>query len=363
METEYENYPSGRSEVSPSPDESYSGQCHSGLNANASYDRMTYLDHNNIQSPQSLLNLTEEVYEAFIKSERSRLVIRLLSDPSVDSQQLSSLNRINDRAEIDYYPDSEGRFNYLTISFNKENRSISDQDYSIITNLVRSRVNDLRMENGQFEAQSLEVLNQASEIGLRPTLNIGVQELSELWQDFGWSREAVQSILTHTSKDIVMGMRNEEDRLVSAVLYNDQSHEGIRHGETTEWIVNDRLRGSQIIHPLLLTFHSYLLEQGIKNVWADLRTPDPMNQMANSVRPALRGGMRIFNTDHHPFIASNHVTISGMPQSYNAGSERVFGSDTAHDQLRSFVRGWMDPNLFTERLRERCMEYLQEGNI
>ncbi len=144
---------------------------------------------------------------------------------------------------------------------------------------------------------------------------------------------------------------------MAVALYNDQSHNGIQNGETTEWTTAPQFGGQGVIQPLLITFHAYLLsEGGIDNIWADLRTPDPRRRMPNSIAPAVRSGMRVFHSTL-PHIASNHVTIEGDPQSYNEHSEHHFG-DTPQRDLRSFVRGWVDRDQFTTRLTDECLDYI-----
>ncbi len=339
-------------------DSEYSGHSRPGLDMDASYDRMVYTDRDDIYDLATILELTADMNGRFMQSDRSRLVIRLLADSNITSADLASINTICNRPEIDFYPDSEGRFNYLSIAVNRADRAIDDSDYDLIERNIRERIRTSIGEHGPFESEALSVINSASMSGLRPTTSIGVDELTRIWSTFGWTRSSVQRLLSGDDiRDVVMGIRDRDDQLLAVALYNDQSHNGIRHGETTEWTTSPDFRGRGYIRPLLISLHAYLLSEGVHNIWADLRTPDSRIGTPNSIVPGLRSGMSIFHADGHRYLSSNHVTIDGAPQSYNANSNQYFGN-VPRNQLRTFIRGWVDRNNFTPRLIETCVNNL-----
>ncbi|MDF2378993.1 MAG: hypothetical protein P1V18_02090 [Candidatus Gracilibacteria bacterium] len=335
----------------------YSGQAQHGLDREASYDRMQYLDHNQILSLQEVGEVVDGLLTTFEESDRSRLVVRLLVESNYRSGDLITLSQLDPHLECDLYPDQENRFQYLTVSLNNSARSLHQEIYSGLSDMVQSRIIELTSMGRDFESQGIQLLESARQRGLSLAHEINAVELTALWEPFGWSRDAVENILRGNSRDIIMGIRNGEGELMGAAFYSDQSHGSVRHGETTEWAIspNDRQRG--VVQPLILAFHAYLLENGIQNIWADLRTPDPTLRLPNSLRPGAYSGMSFYHNDHHRFVSSNHVTIEGTPQSYNTGSEQVFG-ETPQNLLRSFVRGWVNHHLFTPRLRDACADFM-----
>ena len=338
-------------------DAEYSGQAVEGLNLQASYDRMTFLDRRKIWNQTELSDLMDEMAGQFRTSGRSRMVVRVLAAANLGQSFYRKLQELHPGLEMDFYPDAEGRFNYLTIALNIPERAVDGSVRDRLVSEVRNRVNRVSEGRLNFETDALQKINRATEEGYRPTLKIAATELTEIWQPFGWSREAVESLLRGESADIVMGVRNRLGKLMAVALYNDQSHGGIRHGETTEWTTVPEFRGQGVIQPLLITLHSYLLSRGVKNIWADLRTPDPVHRLPNSIEPGLRAGMRIFDSFEHPFISTNHVTIEGPAQSYNQGSAQRFG-DVPRDQLRSFVRAWVDGGQFGSRVIDTALNNL-----
>lgn len=335
----------------------YSGQFKEGLNASASYDRMIFADRQRIFEAVELWELLRDMSAQFRASGRSRVVVRVLA-AALEPGFLRAVNLEFPGAEMDFFPDSEGRFNYFTFSLNRADRAVDNVSYAEIVDRLRTRVAQIEGEWASFEQDALQNLGRARGAGLMPTLDIGERELTRIWEPFGWTREAVATLLHGEGRDVVMGMRNDVGRLVAVAMYNDQTHDGIRNGETTEWTTDPEFGMRGVIQPLLITLHSYLLSQGIGNIWADLRTPDSVQKMPHSITPAVRSGMRIFDSSDHRFLASNHVTIGGDSQSYNRGSSLVLGQDVPRSDLRTFVRGWVDGRLFTSRLTEECLNNL-----
>lgn len=330
--------------------EVYSGQSLPGLNNNASYDRMVFTDRDRTYDVAQLSELLVSLYESFQNSQRSRMVARVLAETSVAGADFNHLHSLVSGLEIDAYPDVGQRFQYLTLSVNDAQRSIDGQIYSQIMEQTRRRVESLQQVS--FCESAHQILDAAEQNRMTPTLEIEDSELIELWGPFEWSREAIASVLQSGSEDVVMGLRDQNDELVAAALYNDQSHGEVRHGESTEWAA---LRPGTI-QTLLLIFHAYLLDQGIENIWADLRTPDPERQMPNSIRPAMRSGMSIFQA-YERFVSSNHVVIAGEPQSYLEQSTAQF-ADVPARSLRSFVKGWVNPHHFSSDISERALNML-----
>ncbi len=335
----------------------YSGHCEPGLTTEATYDRMLYYDHGQLYDLDGVIERFRDIHHTFETSERSRLVMRLLLDPAVTSSQLGELYRLSGDLELDMYPDQGTRFNYLTISLNRADRSLPGDIYQNIISQVQHRIHRVNSERGGFQSRSLQVLQRAREEELSITLSVDPEEISSIWEPFGWSREAVAAVLAPGSNDVIMGIRDPGGQLLGASFYSDQSHGEVRHGESTEWTVSPENRRHGIIQPLLLVFHAHLLQQGIQNIWADLRTPDPVRALPNSISPALRSGMDIFRTADHRYLSSNHVAIEGEAQSYNANSMESFG-DTPAGDLRSFVRGWVNSSLFDNQLRDACQRML-----
>ncbi len=166
----------------------YSGQSREGLTVEGSYDRMIFQDRNEIYTLQSLATIVRDLNITFQGSERSRLVIRVLADPSIQDTDLATLTHHLEGAEIDLYPDSEGRFNYLTICSNKPERAIDSSDYQLITTRVHERIRQLYDGRTSFENEALATLTRSQEAGMRPTQNIDEQELTRIWEPFGWTR-------------------------------------------------------------------------------------------------------------------------------------------------------------------------------
>ncbi len=153
--------------------------------------------------------------------------------------------------------------------------------------------------------------------------------------------------------------------LIAAALYNDQSHQIAngrssyrRHGETTEWTTRPEKRHKNIIPSLLIGFHSLLIDQGIKNIWADLRLPDPYRPSPNSISPALKSGMTINTPPDVQFLSTNHVTIQDTPDTHNLNT-KLQSSTISPQHLRTFVKAYVDESVLSGDIRSA---YISEIN-
>lgn len=342
----------------------YSGAIHQGFEPDGSFDRMLFHDLNRVRSIKETEDLLRFLRGEFEHCDRSRLVARVICQHT--DGNIAKIARVFRSGEVSGYPDSEGRFTYLTYSENKPIRALPVSVCRALQKEVAVRASDTLMKMGDYESFSVAELQRVRRAGFTLELSPQAAELEQVWRPFNWRLCDCQHLIDCPGLDRVLALRSPSGVLVAAVLYNDQSHEitqgagdFCRHGESTEWATLPEYRHHGLIVPLLISMHCLLLEQGVCNVWADLRVPSIGRALPHSVSPALKAGMDLFIEPDLCFLSTNHVTISGDIDIYNSGrgciSDRVNG-----EQLRCFVKGFLDNRKFTKRLRDTFDELLME---
>jgi len=332
--------------------ELYSGNSKDGTDHNGSFDRLISTNRNSINNFEQIIQTIEKSLYLFQESPRSRLVIRTLT--SCNSNEIINIQNHFPELEINFYPSQNKEFNYLTIVINKANRIIPNQVISEQRILVRDRTQKIINEIADFEEFSIRQLEHGINSGFRLTRDIHAQELHTLWEQFGWSISSCRTLLRNMGQDEIMGLRNEQGTLIATALYSDQSH-GVRHGETTEWATLPEYRKQGTISLLLTGLHSMLLDQGIQNIFAELRIPDPKRKSPNSIGPALKSGMDIEEQNYNSLL-TNHVTISGTPDTHNQNLEN-FGKINGQE-LRTFITANVNPEIITTRIRDAYQQFI-----
>lgn len=344
----------------------YSGAIDQELNVNGTFDRMLFNDYQRIRGIYEVKNLVEDLHREFQDSERSRLVVRILADLGCEDLRVIVV-RFPD-AEIDCYPDIEGRFVYLTFSENKPERVIPNSIRHAVQEEVWNKAAKTTKAIGNFEEFASFELRRMYRSGFSLEMSPTAEDLQQIWHPFGWKVQDCQQLLDNPGLDKVLALRCPNKRLVAAALYNDQSHlidEGggvpCRHGETTEWATLPEYRHHGLIVPLLISLHCLLIEEGVRNVWADLRAPSLGSSLPHSISPALKSGMSLFIEPQLPFLSTNHVTIFGEPDGYNRDRGRI-GANIDGSRLRCFVKGFLDSAKYTDRLRDDFRKVFLEGS-
>ena len=344
--------------------QAYSGLSHTGLDREASFDRMIYLDRSKTLSYNQLQTLVTSCLNEFKKSQRSRLVVRVLT--TLKPHELDKIQTQFPQMELDTYPDSENSFQYLTMALNKEVRAITPATASQIKHYARQKIQETLQQMGNFEEFALQELNKLNQKGYAFDKNLNTQELHKLWKLFGWDQQACQDYLDNPGQNQILGVRNENGDAIAIALYSDQSHQLTvnpnhphRHGESTEWSTLPEYRHQGVIVPLLNGLHCMMINRGVHNIYADLRTPDPSQKGPHSISPALKSGMKIYANSQHNFISQNHVTIAGTPDTHNQDRQAI--SHTINSkELRSFVKGHVSKELLTNKVRDAYLSAISE---